>query len=294
MAESGTSKEQVIPKDAECLRCHGMKTLAYHDPLSGGLKNLFINPEALLASSHAKLQCRSCHGPGFEAYPHFQEAKREELHCLGCHKDNDSFPHERFKSIEKGFNRSIHFRAMPDRFSCFSCHNPHEYHTLSHTPVEDLPKQVSMGNQLCLKCHSDSQIIKNLTGRKFSDLLESHDWLPSAKQHWSSVRCIECHTGSNRKADHFILGKEFALKECESCHRRDSVLLTKLYQYQSLEERQKGGFINALVLNNAYIIGMTRNVVLDWFGLIFIGMTFLGVSAHGLARWMVSKKRNRT
>ncbi|MEO5364109.1 MAG: cytochrome c3 family protein [Magnetococcus sp. DMHC-8] len=280
-----------LADDQACLRCHGMKSMAYQDPVTGGMRKLAIDPVAMAASSHAGLTCRSCHGPGFEAYPHFEEAKREALHCLECHKGNDAFPYALFESIEKGFVRSIHARALPDRFSCVSCHDPHVFHGLFQTSVTDVPAQVRQDNAVCLNCHRNNEYIKELTGRVLPLLANSHAWLPDLERHWQAVRCVECHTGSNRPRDHLILGKTMALRDCVSCHSRDSLLLGKLYLYQAAEERQKAGFVNAMVLNNAYIIGMTRNLWLDWAGLALLGLTALVLLGHGLARWLVARRR---
>ncbi len=277
--------------DQLCLRCHGMQSMAYLDPATGGLRNLAINPQAMAASSHGSLRCRSCHGPGFEAYPHFEEAKRESLHCLECHKGNDRFPYALFEAIEKGFTRSHHARALPERFFCSSCHDPHVFHGLFQTRVEDVPRQVRQDNTICLQCHDNNERIKDLTGRIMPMLQRSHAWLPDPARHWQAVRCVECHTGSTRPQDHFILDKSLALRDCVACHSRNSMLTGKLYLYQATEERQKIGFVNALVLNNAYVIGMTRNLWLDWASLILLAVTVLVLAGHGLARWLSNRKR---
>ncbi|MEO5341704.1 MAG: cytochrome c3 family protein [Magnetococcus sp. MYC-9] len=281
---------QARADDQNCLRCHGMKGMAYLDPVTGGLHNLAIDPAAMAASSHAKLGCRACHGPGFEVYPHFEEAKQEALHCLECHKGNDSFPYARFEAIEKGFVRSRHAQAMPDRFSCFSCHDPHVFHSLFQTPLQGLPARVRQDNAICRNCHNHSEQIKALTGRPLPSLTHSHAWLPDLERHWQAVRCVECHTGSSRPSDHLILDKTLALRECVSCHARNSLLLGKLYRYQAGEERQKVGFVHALVMNNAYVIGMTRNLWLDWGSLALLGLTLLVLLAHGVARWLFTRR----
>ncbi|MBF0162629.1 MAG: nitrate reductase [Magnetococcales bacterium] len=284
------SSDPVAAADQACLRCHGMKSMAYQDPVTGGLRNLAIDPAAMAASSHAKLTCRACHGAGFESFPHFSETKKESLSCLECHKGKDGFPYVLFESIEKGFMRSVHAQALPDRFTCFSCHNPHAFHGLSQTRVRDMPEQVRQDNGICLNCHSNQEQIRVLTGRAFPGLLNMHAWLPDLQRHWRTVRCVECHTSSTRPQDHFILDKRFALRDCVACHSRNSVLLKKLYLYRSSEERQKAGFIHSLVMNNAYIIGMTRNLWLDWAGGLLLGLTLLGLLGHGMARWLVARK----
>lgn len=277
--------------DQACLRCHAMKSMAYQDPVTGGIRNLSIDAAAMAASSHAKLTCRTCHGPGFEAYPHFSEAKREARHCLECHKGNDTFPYALFESIERGFERSVHAHALPDNFSCASCHDPHLFHGLSKAQSGNMAEQVRQDNGICLNCHRNNERIKELTGRVLPTLMNTHAWLPQIERHWQTVRCVECHTGSSRPRDHFILGKTFAQRDCVSCHARDSLLLGKLYLYQRAETRQKAGFVNALVMNDAYIIGMTRNLWLDWAGVALLTLTALTLLGHGLARWLFARKR---
>lgn len=283
--------EAKVEKDQECLRCHSMKTLAYQDPITGGVRDLSIDPQAMMRSEHRALTCRQCHGPGFDAYPHFDEARRERLECLECHKDNNNFPREYFKSIEKSFHRSIHFQSLPEAFSCFSCHNPHTFHALANVSADELTSQVAKDNSICLKCHELSPSTGKLSGEPPRALIESHAWLPEVKRHWGSVRCVECHTQGVRDRNHFILGREYAVRACDACHSRNSILTSKLYLYRVAEERNKMGFSHSVVMNDAYIIGMARNPWLDWGGLGLIVMTFLGVSGHALARWMTARRR---
>ncbi|MBF0125601.1 MAG: cytochrome c3 family protein [Magnetococcales bacterium] len=276
-------------KDAQCMRCHGMSTLAYQNPATGGLRNLSIDAKALAHSDHKDLSCRECHGPGFEAYPHFKEASQERLECLGCHEKSHSFPKELFESIERSFNRSVHFQTMQDDFTCFSCHDPHNFRALSGQSGEHLADVVARDNGVCLRCHDSPEGIRGKTGRLFSTLSQTHAWLPEANRHWGSVRCVECHTSGERERSHFILGKDYAVRKCESCHSRDSMLIAKLYRHRNREERRTAGFIHSVVMNDSYIIGMTRNQWLDWGGIGLVVLTLAGVGGHGLARYLVSR-----
>jgi hypothetical protein len=92
---------------------------------------------------------------------------------------------------------------------------------------------------------------------------------------------------------HQILTADQAVKHCEDCHSANSLMITKLYKYKTEESRQKFGFINSVALNEAYIIGMTRNVILDQLSFLILGVMAIGISAHGTARWLSNKRRKQ-
>ncbi|MBF0272393.1 MAG: cytochrome c3 family protein [Magnetococcales bacterium] len=288
-----TPSQAAPPKDQACLRCHGMPTLSYRDPATGGLRNLAIDPKTMALSDHKNLSCRDCHAAGFEVYPHFEEARRERLECLNCHQNNQKFPRALFESIERSFTRSIHYQSMQDSFTCFSCHNPHDFRKLSGQTRESLNAMVTRDNGMCRHCHDSPEGIVGRTGRLFSSLSQTHAWLPETERHWSKVRCVECHTGGDSaRGSHFILSRNHAVRACEACHSQDSILATKLYRHRTREERRNAGFLHSVVMNDAYVIGMTRNQWLDWGGIALIILTLAGVGAHGLARYLVSRSNH--
>ena len=108
----------------------------------------------------------------------------------------------------------------------------------------------------------------------------SHDWLPNTMMHWGKVRCIDCHLSTSNTYMHQILDADQAVKHCEDCHSANSILLTKLYRYKMHESREKYGFLNSVALNEAYIIGMTRNVILDQLSFLIMGAMAMGIGVH--------------
>jgi hypothetical protein len=67
----------------------------------------------------------------------------------------------------------------------------------------------------------------------------------------------------------------------------------RLYRHRLEEERETAGFINTLILNEAYVIGATRNRYLDaGFGLVAAAVVG-GIALHGLARWVAALRRRR-
>ena len=111
--------------------------------------------------------------------------------------------------------------------------------------------------------------------------------------HWQKVRCIDCHLSTEDNFLHRILDAEHAVRHCEDCHSANSILLTKLYKYTVQENRQKLGFINSVALNDAYIIGMTRNIILDRLSFTLLGLMLLGLAAHGFGRWYSARRRRK-
>ncbi|MBF0142202.1 MAG: cytochrome c3 family protein [Magnetococcales bacterium] len=273
-----------------CLRCHGMRTLSYQDRLTGKLVSLFVDEAELVRSSHGGMACVRCHSRGFRQVPHTRTALAETLSCLDCHEKNNRFNRDWFQMIERQFTQSVHYQAHAGEFNCFSCHDPHRF--LWSAKSRSVREVVAQDNAMCLSCHGPDGQLNQWSRRSFRTLDASHRWLPKAALHWRNVRCVECHTpGETIGVSHIILGAPSAERKCVACHSRDSLLLTKLYQHRVFEERQQAGFFNSVVLNDAYIIGMTRNRFLDWIGFLAVGGAVAGVSFHGLGRWLVARRK---
>ncbi len=323
-AEAGITMTQAILEaqttQATCLRCHGMRTLGYRDPVTGGMIDLHVPSERFRDSNHRQLNCIECHTAGFDNYPHPDKAKQQSLYCVDCHEENPELIPIHFSEIEREFKASVHFQRMPEDFSCFSCHDAHYFKAsrtgsasdpnrfpnkercLSCHPDEDfevggmqrdISQMVAYDNHICLSCHAVPSRIADLKSSDPPDINSSHDWLPNVAMHWEKVRCIDCHLSTSDNYLHEILTADQAVKHCEDCHSANSILLTKLYKYNIQETRQKYGFMNSIALNEAYIIGMTRNIILDRMSFIILGLMVIGISAHGVARWLSGRRRNR-
>jgi hypothetical protein len=256
-----------------CLRCHSMETLAYRDTVTGKIVNLAVNPHQYQHSNHKRLACIDCHKANYSTYPHPENVKAEKLFCLDCHQDEPKFIPYRFKEIEATFKNSIHATQFPNEFSCFSCHDPHQFKV--SRVGDELAQIVRYDNNICLSCHAELLKTASL----------SHVWLPNSTLHWRSVRCIECHTPATPQFSHQILPAAQSVQNCVQCHSKEATLLTRLYQYRSQEDLQTSGWLNKAVFNQSYIIGMSRNETIDRWGLIILALTLLGLLAHGLGRF---------
>ncbi|KPL25976.1 MAG: hypothetical protein AMS23_03780, partial [Bacteroides sp. SM1_62] len=104
--------------------------------------------------------------------------------------------------------------------------------------------------------------------------------------HFQSVRCIECHTqiSDSILVAHLVLPKEEAVQNCSECHSSDSRLMATLYKFQSIEARNQYGFFNAVVMNEAYVIGANRNYFLNLVSLVIFGLVCVGLVVHIVAR----------
>jgi hypothetical protein len=142
---------------------------------------------------------------------------------------------------------------------------------------ENLKQTIAYDNGICLNCHSNFSNYQLLTDRKEINIIEKHDWLPNQTSHLANVRCIECHSqiNNNIPVSHLILPKAQAVKLCNECHSKTSILMASLYKFESKEQR-RDGFFNGIILNASYVIGANRNEYLNIISLI-VFLVVLGI-----------------
>ncbi|MEO5372743.1 MAG: hypothetical protein H7840_00530 [Alphaproteobacteria bacterium] len=283
------------PINERCLRCHGMATLGYFDLATRKVVSLSVDAGKFSSSNHSRMACTGCHQGDYRELPHQGRIERGGLTCLGCHRSGKKtrFRVSNFDEIGRQFRRSVHFKALPQTFDCFSCHDPHVFDVRSQEDRD--AGMVKAGNAVCLDCHDAEQRFASLTSRDFPSLKQVHSWLPNATMHWRGVRCIECHTPrGGEDADsvsHEIVKGDAVERNCVACHSRNSVLLSRLYKHRASEERQTSGFIGRMLNNESYIIGMTRSPLLDTMSAFLILGTIVVLAGHGLLRWRSWRRR---
>jgi hypothetical protein len=130
-----------------------------------------------------------------------------------------------------------------------------------------------------------------LTDREEINILETHEWLPNQAAHFASVRCIECHTSLSDSVlvAHHVQPMELAVKNCSECHSKNSILMASLYKHEAKESRKQYGFINGVILNEAYVIGANRNEILSFAGILLFFLVLGGISVHIIARIIFKK-----
>ncbi|HKL66594.1 MAG TPA: hypothetical protein VJ877_01785, partial [Bacteroidales bacterium] len=59
-----------------------------------------------------------------------------------------------------------------------------------------------------------------------------------------------------------------------------SRLLASLYKFRSQEFRSEVGFLNGVILNQSYVIGANRNVILNILSVVIFGAVILVIAVH--------------
>jgi hypothetical protein len=212
-----TSTHVLMAEKPGCMRCHGMKTLAYRDSLTGGLVSLFVDYNAFKQTQHGEFGCTDCHLEAFETFPHSPETREENLSCSDCHDlEEDVFARVHFQTITEEFERSVHRQRLQEQFSCFSCHDPHLFSIDSVMKANDL--SIRESNSMCLNCHESSVTHTKIQLEETATIAQSHSWLPALKKHWAALRCTVCHRESSESHTHAIPPAETASGDCAGCH----------------------------------------------------------------------------
>jgi Cytochrome c3 len=278
--------------NAECYSCHSLEGV-HHPPRPGldlqRLASLEVDSARYDQGVHTGMACKECHIEGYVAYPHAEQAQRKIKPCIECHRQSGS-------DIEKEFKLSVHYKKHGELFTCTSCHSPHYMRVAEKIR---LPRAIAdQDNHFCMRCHqSESRYSQFVQVKELPDLYQVHAWLPNVLLHWATVRCIDCHTPAPRPGvgvSHDILPKDKSERECVSCHSRESSLRTRLYRYLVHEDRlEKVGFLNAYVLNEAYVVGATRNEWLDRATFLLVGLMVAGIALHAALRAITAALRRR-
>lgn len=292
----------VSPFDEEnqrCFNCHGQAKYEYtNETLGRQVKALMcseriVRKEEFYISNHKNFRCTDCHSEEYVKFPHAGELRMEQkFNCIDCHGGDEKFARYHFEEIETEYQQSTHFKLEADGFTCWKCHDPHSYKiTIRNT--DNLKETIAYDNAICLNCHTDFNRFQLLTEKDEINIIQKHDWLPNQAVHLANVRCIECHTkiNNNIPVAHLIRPKEEAVKLCNECHSKNSILMASLYKFESKAQR-RDGFFNGIILNESYVIGANRNEYLNLLSLIiFIGVIGI-IGIHILFRIRKKNENN--
>jgi len=282
-----------------CLHCHSQKYFSFlnamtEDSVKKRMCDTYvITPEKYYRSNHKTFSCADCHDAAFEVYPHNPELRlTPKYECLDCHGGDEYWADYKFEEIYAEYEESVHAGLYGDGFSCWSCHDPHEYH-ISARNTENIKATIAYDNAICLSCHANIDKYQLVTTQENPDIMTSHDWLPNQSLHFASVRCLECHTevNDNILVAHKILPGDKAVKNCVECHSTESRLMETLYRFEKQEKRSTLGFYNGvLVSENSYVIGANRNIFLNVASIVIFGLTLFAIFVHILLRIIIKKK----
>jgi predicted CXXCH cytochrome family protein len=285
--DTSTYVSPVHDDNERCLKCHGQAKYEYaNEKLGTQIKALMcseriIDRKEFYRSNHKSFSCTDCHSEQYTTFPHSGELRMEpKLNCLDCHGGDEKFAKYHFEEIEAEYKQSTHFKLEQEGFSCWKCHDPHTYR-INATDRKDIKEIVAYDNAICLSCHSDFNRFQLLSDREEINLIKKHDWLPNQSAHLANIRCIECHTkiSNDVPVAHQILPKAEAVRRCNECHARNSILMASLYKFES-KVRRRDGFLNGVILNESYVIGANRNEYLNILSLIIFASVLLVIAVH--------------
>jgi cytochrome c3-like protein len=281
-----------------CFKCHGQVRYEYlNENLGRTVKaNMYseriVNRAAFYSSNHKNFSCTDCHSEEYVTFPHNGDLRMEQnFNCIDCHGGDESYAQYHFEDIEVEYQESVHFKLEDEGFSCWKCHNPHSY-AIKIRNKDNFKEAISYNNAICLNCHSDYSRFQLLSDRVEVNFIAKHDWLPNQSLHLANIRCIECHTKINDSIPvaHLIMPKEEAVRLCNECHSKNSILMASLYKFESKEQR-RDGFFNGIILNESYVIGANRNEYLNLLSLLIFMGTIGVIGIHIFFRIRKSKNK---
>jgi thiosulfate reductase cytochrome b subunit len=312
-AKAKTLQQNADIANERCMSCHGDSSINDKWRTDRGRKlQLYVDPVAYRNSVHGGQQCQSCHlgknEAAFDTAPHQFKGKPAEKECSTCHG-------KFFEDIYNQTHESYHYKAIVKKgkeFTCSSCHDAHVFTLPSRT--EDIPANIEQANKACIQCHSDLRGYEKLTDKKLLDQDMSHWFLPNKKQHFASVRCVDCHGMMGGTVVHTIEPVENIKVDCGRCHTEKTAITSTLYKYRSeqrafsllnknvfddselvkknkdaIAERKDRadspfGFMNAGLLKNEYVIGITQSTMLNEGFFSAVIALLLVIAAHTAAR----------
>lgn len=286
-----------VDENEACFSCHAESKYVLTDEFFGRKVTQSMCPDKMVDRDdyygmvHKSFACLDCHAYEYEEFPHPMEARMEEAYqCIDCHGYDENYAHFKFEDIEIEFMESAHVSATED-FTCWKCHDPHSYKLSIRDDGTSMKDAIAYNNDICLNCHSDFSRFELLTDRDEIDILDTHDWLPNQAAHFGSVRCIECHASFSDSVmvAHHVQTSDLAVKKCSECHSKNSILMASLFKHEAKESRLKYGFINGVILNEAYVIGANRNAVLSFIAILIFLFAMGGISVHIIARIILKK-----
>ncbi|MEI7660739.1 MAG: cytochrome c3 family protein [Bacteroidota bacterium] len=296
--------EQIIPtkidltqfknakENENCLKCHGQSKYSYENAESKKTvtkrmyAELIMNRDVFYVSNHRQFKCTDCHSEDYGTFPHAGNLRMEaKANCIDCHGGDEKYAKYKFEQIESEFQASVHSETHSKDFTCWMCHNAHTYKINARTN-ENLKATITYDNLICLNCHGDINNYQLLTDKKKPNLLQKHEWLPNQASHFTNVRCIECHARNEDTlvVAHHIMSKKNAVRKCESCHSKNSILYASLYKHNVSEKIQKEGLVKGLLMGDSTTIGPDKSNTLNIISLVIFGLTILVIIIHAVLR----------
>ena len=274
-------------KNERCFKCHGQGRYEYTNENLGRQVKALMFPQGIIdrnkfyEANHKSFSCTDCHSEDYTKFPHPGQLRNGmSYNCLDCHGGDEKFAKFKFEEIDSDYRKSVHFKLEDEGFTCWSCHNPHEY-KISIRDSKNLKETILYDNNICLDCHSNYNRFQLFSDKEEVNIMKKHDWLPDQAAHFRNVRCIECHSAVNDSVlvSHQIMPKENAVRKCNECHSKNSLLMSSLYKFQ-YQGKSKAGFLNGIILNQSYVIGANRNEYFEWISFVIFIIVLIVIGIH--------------
>ena len=284
-----------------CLKCHANNYFSYDNTVEKKQVKHKMEPgmriDTILfyQSNHKNFKCTDCHSEDFAKWPHSAEVRMEpKMICIDCHGGDEKYAKYQFEKIEAEFALSTHAKRHAGEFTCWTCHEPHSY-KISARSDSVINKIIAYDNNICLSCHNNINRFELISDKEKPNIIAKHDWLPNQARHFQNVRCIECHA---HKIDSLLVGhniqpKEKAVKLCQECHSKNTILKNSLYQYQIKTKATGLGFDNEAILDSSYVIGANRNIYLNKISIAIFLLVLAGITIHTILRILTKNKNGK-
>jgi cytochrome b subunit of formate dehydrogenase len=197
----GAATAAPAPSNADCLECHGDKTLSKTNA-AGKAISLFIDKAKYTNSVHRTNACVSCHADITAKHPDDNLAPKP-VDCAKCHPDQTDT-----------YRRGAHAIALKGgkegAATCSDCHGTHDI--LPHDSPSS-PLYFTRLGATCGECHSEitAQVQKSVHGKSV------------AQGHREAATCIDCHsehrTVDLRASSPWMISQQV----CSKCHASERI-----------------------------------------------------------------------
>lgn len=299
--QASAQREEQIKENKKfnerCFSCHKSSTYTYFNPeMEKNIRDKMcsdkvINPVEYYQSNHYSFRCTDCHSEDYDSFPHPGNLRMEGKYaCIDCHGGDEAYEKYQFEKIEEEFLSSMHSAKHSEDFNCWMCHDPHTYKIAARSK-EQIKDIIEYDNLICLSCHANVEKYNLITDGEKANILATHKWLPNQALHFKNVRCIECHTAVSNDilVAHMVQPKEDAVQNCVECHSANSHLMASLYKFRTIETRSNAGFMNGVILNDSFVIGANRNVLLNKASIAIFILSLIAILFHFVLR-LITKK----
>ena len=189
------------PSNADCLECHGDKTLVKTNAQGKALP-LFVDAGKYTNSVHRTNACVSCHADVTAKHPD-DNVTPKHVDCAACH----AYQSDTYKG-------SAHAEALKagksGSASCLDCHGKHDI--LSHNDPRS-PLYFKNLSKTCGECHPEVA----------RDVQQSIHGKAVALGHREAATCIDCH--SEHKIEDLRKASSIRISEqiCSKCHASEKM-----------------------------------------------------------------------